>query len=447
MSAKTTMCILFGDKTVDAVFVDRSMLGTQIKFMERLPRDEDVFSAVAALMKAETKTPARVMLCIPRGSAIQRTLSYPMAAKGELDNMIRFEATRHIPLPEDNRLLGWSTADTPDEKQVLLNLVAASRTDVRGLIDQFEQAGVPVDEAVPFSSAIAPTLSDVPTLLVLADEEHIELCLYGRGILQDSQLISSTAPNFCMERVVIATRQMVAKHKSWLGDEGISRIFTGGAGQLIDGLAAELGTVFGLHVHALELSETLNTLPSEEQEPLVEVLLAASIDLDPTLNLIEDKKRKVPISRRTLIISGLCILLSIELLAIYGYNIGSPWLQRKKIAREIAKMQQVTADIQDMRNENRIYRKQLIQLEKVSESQISIMEILKAVSDVLPEDSYLNGFSCDGAQLTLKGNSKEPGQLPQLVLELPFVDILNASDIGRKEGDYYEFELSVSLRR
>jgi Tfp pilus assembly protein PilN len=446
MSAKTTMCILFGDKTVDAVFVEHSMLGTQIKFMKRLPRDEQVFSAVAELMKSEPKTPARVMLCIPRSSAIQRTLSYPIAAKTELENMIRFEATRHIPLPEDNRLLGWSTADTPDEKQVLLNLIAASQSEVRELINQLEQAGVPVDEAVPFSSAVSPVLADVPTLLLLVDE-HIELCLYGMGILQDSQLISCTAAGFSSERVVTSTRQMVAKHKSWLGDEGISRIYTGGAGQMIDGLREELEAVFGLHVHPLELSGTMDSILTEEQESFIEVVMAASIDLDPTLNLIEDKKRKVPISRRTLIISGLCILLSIEVLAFYGFKSGAPWLQRKKVAQELREMQRATADIQEMRNQNRIYRKQLVQLEQVCESRVSIMDMLKAISDALPEDSYLNGFSFEGGQLTLKGNSKEPGQLPELVLALPFVNALNTSDIGRKEGDYYEFELSVSLRR
>jgi Tfp pilus assembly protein PilN len=441
------MCILFGDKTVDAAFVDHSMLGTQIKFMERMPRDEQIFSAVAERMKSEPKMPARVMLCIPRSSAIQRTLSYPIAAKGELENMIRFEATRHIPLPEDNRLLGWSTADTPDEKQVLLNLIAASQSEVRELINQFEQAGVPVDEAVPFSSAVSPVLADAPTLLLLVDDGHLELCLYGQGILQDSQLISCTAAGFSSERVLISTRQMVAKHKSWLGDEGISRIYTGGAGQMIEGLAGELEAVFGLHVHPLELSGTMDSVLTEEQEPFIEVVMAASIDLDPTLNLIEDKKRKVPISRRTLIISGLCILLTIEILTFYGFKNGAPWLQRQKVALELREMQRATADIQEMRNQNRTYRKQLVQLEQVCESRSSIMDMLKAISDALPEDSYLNGFSFDGGQLTLKGNSKEPGQLPELVLALPFVNALSKSDIGRKEGDYYEFELSVSLRR
>lgn len=447
MSKKTNMCILFRDEVVDTVFIDHSMLGSQIKFMERLPRNEDVFEAVAEWVKKAEKTPSRVTLCIPRSDAIQRTLSYPIAAKDELNTMIPFEATRHVPLPENDRLLGWMAADSADDKHVVLNLTAARKTAVRSLIESFERAGVPIDEAVPLSSAISAKMATVPTMLVLAEEGHIELCLYGQGLLKDSQMMSRKMPGFSQERVITAARQMVAKNKSWLGDEGIGRIFTGGTTNDIQTLANELSPIFGLHVHALEQPESLASALTDEQEPLLEALLVASLDVEPTLNLIEDKKRKVPISKRTLIISSLCLLLGIELIAAYAFKTGAPSLQRKKVAKEIKEMRRATADIQDMRNKNRIYRKQLFQLEKVSKTSTSTMQILREISEALPEDSYLSAFSCDGEDMTLKGYSKEPDRVPGLVMELPFVNTLSTSDIGKKEGDYYEFELSVSLRK
>ncbi|QBG48576.1 hypothetical protein EGM51_14625 [Verrucomicrobia bacterium S94] len=446
MSAKTTMCILFGDRTVDAVFVDRSMLGIQIRFIERFPRDEKLFEALAERISTEEKTPARVMLCIPRNAVIQRTLRYPAAARDELENMIRFEAVRHIPLAEEERLMGWSSADTPDGQQVVLNLTAARRGEVCELVTQFERAGVPIDEALAFSSVISPALSTVPTLLVLADADHIELGLYGQDILQDSQCIPRSVPGFSPQRLVAAARQMAARNKNWLGDEGISRILTAGPEPLPEA-EDELGTAFGLQVQPLDIPEAEAAALSEEQPSLAEVLLAASVVPDGTLNLIEDKKRKVPISRRTLVISALCILLTAELLTAYALRSGAPWLQRRKVAKEIQEMNRATAEIQEMRNLNRTFRKQLVQLERIRESRTSTMEMLKAVSEVLPEDTYLNGLSYREDQLTLKGYSKEPDRLPERVLALPFVDTLNTSDIGRKEGEYHEFELSVSLRR
>lgn len=447
MIKKTNMCILFRDEVVDAVFIDHSVLGVQIKFMERLQRNEQVFEAVAALMNSVEKTPSRVTLCIPRDATIQRTLNYPAAAKSELNNMIQFEATRHVPLPEADRLLGWSAVDTPDEKQVVLNLVAARRSEVRELIERFEQAGVPIDEAVPFSSAVSPVLATTSTLLVLADAGHLELCLYGLGSLQDSQLISRNMPGFSPERVVAAARQMAAKHKTWLGDEGIGQVLVAGADSLQGDLEEELGSAFGLHTHPLKVPSSLESVATERAEALVEVLLAASVAFEPTLNLIEDKKRKVPISKRNMIIYGLCILLGGELLAAYALKTGSPWLQRKKVAKETQEMRRSTAEIQAMRDRNRVFRKQLYQLEQVCETRTSMMEMLRTISEALPEDTYLRTFAGGGEELTLRGFSKEPDRLPELIMAIPFVDTLSTSEIGKKEGDYYEFTLSVSLRR
>ena len=75
------------------------------------------------------------------------------------------------------------------------------------------------------------------------------------------------------------------------------------------------------------------------------------------------------------------------------------------------------------------------------------MEIMQKVSDALPEDTYLRQFSCDNEEISLRGNSKEPDKLPELVMALPFVDTINKSEIGRKNGDYYEFTLEARLRR
>lgn len=444
MINKSNMCILIRDESVDAVFVSRTVLGAQIKFMERLPRDENVYAAVAELMKSADKTPSRVTLCIPRDGAIQRTLRYPMAGKADIGSMIEFEAARHVPLAESERLLAYATTDAPAGDQVVLNLVAARKTEVLEWIDAFAEAGVPVDEAVPLSSLITPELANSSTLLVLSDVQHIELCLYGEGLLQDSQLIRRDAPGFSDERVVVAARQMASKQKSWLGDEGIGRILTGGVVSA-DGFSSDLGTAFGLHVHGLEGPEDLTGL--EIESPLEEALLAASVEIEPTLNLIGDQQRKVPISKRTILISALCLVLVGELVAAHIFNTNAPDRHRKKVAGELKDMRREIRPIQEMKDKNRIFRKQLLQLEQVCGERASSMEIMKLISDALPEDTYLRQLNCSQEEISLRGFSKEPGKLPELVMAMPFVDTISTSDIGSERDGYYEFNLTASLRR
>ncbi len=109
MSAKSTLCILFRDEEVQAVFVDRTVLGAQVKFMERFPRDERVYEEIAKLTKSVEKTPSRVLLCPPREMVMQRTLSYPAVAPADIASMIQFEATRHV----EDSLVGRARRDDP----------------------------------------------------------------------------------------------------------------------------------------------------------------------------------------------------------------------------------------------------------------------------------------------------------------------------------------------
>jgi len=442
MVKKANMCILFRDEAVDVVFIDYTVLGAKIKFMERLPRNEAVFEAIAERMQSVEKTPSRVTLCVPRADVMQRTLRYPAMVQNDLANMIEFEATRHVPLPENDCVLAWSAIPRADDTQLVLNLVAARKSEVRALAGCFEEVGVPIDEMVPLSSAIVPALAATPTLLVVSDVQNVELCLYGEGQLQDSQLMGRDAPGFSPERVLTAARQMVAKHKEWLGDESIGRIWLTGGTELSESFEADLGTAFGLRVHPLEAPEGFGT-----EEPLADVLLAATAELPLHLNLLENRDRKVPISKRTRIISGLCALLAIELIAGLAFKTGAPALQRKQVAEELAKVRRRVAPIQRMKDKNREMKRQLYRLDDIFQQYVSVMAVLQAASDTLPDDTYLRSLTYKrGEGIRIRGSSKEPDRLPGLLMAIPMVDTISTSDIDKKVGDYHEFSLSVTLR-
>lgn len=438
MTTKSTLCILFRDEMVEVAFIDRTVLGMQIKFMEQLPRNEQVFEAVAERMRSVEKTPGRVLLCIPRELAMQRTLRYPAMAPSDVTSMIQFEATRHVPLPENERALGWCSVPSPDEKQVVINLLASREADIRALITRFEEVGVPIDEAVPFSSVVLQALGNKSTLLVVSDVQRVELCLYGEGQLQDSQVIGRTASGFSPDRVITVARQMAAKHKDWLGLEGVERLFLTGP----EPLEADLATAFGLRVQPLECPDIF----AKAEQPLIDVLLAASTELSPELNLIEHAGRKVPMSKRTILVASLCVLLVVELLAWMGFKTAAPALQRKQVAEETTKIRRRAAPIQRMKDRNREMRRQLYRLDEICSQHISAMQIWGGLSELLPEDSYLKQAVYKEQALHLEGYSKEPDRLPELLLESPYIEAISKTDIGKKEGDYHSFKIIVTMR-
>jgi Tfp pilus assembly protein PilN len=442
------MCIILWDGVIDTVFIENTVLGPHIRMMERLPRDEAVFDKIADGLRETERTPARVTLCLPRDSVMQQTLRYPAMVSSDIGNMIEFEASRHVPLPEEDRSLAYSNTLSADEQQLIVDLQAARQSEIRNLISGFSAVGVPVDEAVSFTSLIAPAMADAPTLLVVSGENYVELCLYGDGIQQDNQLISRLAPGFSDERIITAVRQMAAQNKEWLGDEGIGRVLLAGPAEISESFGEDLGTAFGLHTRRLDIPADLEPACAEaEQEPLLEAILAASTDISLTGNLIEARKRRVPLSKRTVIITALCALLAVELIAALALKTYAPVKQRKEIAEEIARMKKKTAPVQEMKEQNRALREELTRLDEMCKTRVSSMEILRVLTETFPEDSYMRYIIYRRAHsLRIKGYSKDPNKLPELVLAMPFVKGIDKSDIDKKKDEYHEIDLYLALR-
>jgi len=441
MINKIKMCILFRDEIVDVIFIDYTVLGTQIRFIKELERDENIYENISALLKSTEKIPALVTLCLPRENIMQRTLRYPAMAKNEIKNMVRFEATRHVPLPEEDRAIAWSAVSSSNEKQLVLNLIAVRKSILTAFTQAFEEVDVPIDEILPFSSAIADTLGETPCLLLIADAKHVELCLYGEGQLQDSQWIYSK-DSLDSDKILTVARQMIVKNKEWLGDEGINRIWLTNNIPLPATLKSDLETQFGVRVYSLQAPEGF-----EVEESFVDVLLATEAKRPPDLNLLENRRRKIPLSKRTLIISGLCALLAIELMIGIAVKANAPKQQRKQVAKELVKIRKKIAPIQKMKDKNRELEHQLSKMNDLCHQKISVMTVLKSISDTLPMDSYLQYFSYrKGDNISFRGSSKRPERLPELLQAIPVIDTITKSDLGRKNGDYQTFNMSATLK-
>lgn len=446
IAGKSNLVLIFRDSTVDAVWLEQSLLGPAVHLMERFPRDEQTPERVARRLSETAKTPARVLVCLPRSMVMQRTLFYPAAVQNDLTQMLQFEASRHVPLPEADRRTAFMAVLLPDGKQLGVNLLAARNSEISALIEPLIAAGIPVDEVTSLSSLLAPADENVPVLQILEDDAHIELALFMHGLLQDSLLLDRRAAGFSKETLVDAARRIAVRHHELLGAEGIGKIVCSGAAEIPEDFRNSLEVAFGVHLHALEVPEILR--PAGLTEPvLTDALCAAIAEPPPSLNLVDRSGRKVPLSRRTLIIAGLCALLVAELLAGWLIRTVSPAMALKSTERETAELKRRAAPIVPVKTQNRDLRSELDQLDEMGKTRVSIMSMLKVLSDTLPEDTYLLGITYDrGDEIQIKGRSKNPEQMPHLLQSIPFIKTIEASDTGEKTDEYYGFSISAALR-
>ena len=449
MAGRSSLILIFRDNTVDAVWLEQGLLGPAIRLMERFPRDEQLPELLAKRFREAEKTPARVLVCLPRATVMQRTLFYPVAVQNDLAQMLQFEASRHVPLPETDRRVAFAAMPLPDGKQIGVNLLAARGTEISAFLEPLTAARIPVDEVTSLSSLLVSDVNSAPALLILTDDTQVELVLFANGLLYDSLLVDRQSAGFCKEMLVDAARRMVVRRRELLGAEGIGRIVCAGTAEFPEEFRGSLETSFGLHIHPLEIPAALRLAASSFSDGpvLTEALCAAVAAPPPTLNLIERLSRTVSLSRRTLIIAGLCILLTVELLAGWLVRTISPAIALKAIGHEMVDLKRHAAPIQTVKNQNRDLRSEIEQLDELGKTRVSIMSMLKVLSDTLPDDTYLQGISYSrGDDIRIKGHSKTPDRIPQLVQSIPFVKTIEESDIGRKEDEYFGFSLSAALR-
>lgn len=439
----STLTLLLWDEAVDAVMIEQSILGPSILLMERLPRDEAVFETLATRLAELDKMPSRTVVCLPRSEVVMRTMRYPAVVQNDLEQMVPFEATRHLPFPEAERCLGYAFAPAEDEKNLDVLLLAARRADVSRTLDAMQAVGLPVDAALVYS-ALTATESE-PAMLVISDVAHVELSLVCNGLVCDSMCL----PRAGGPPLHSAVQQMIASNGPRLGLAGVGRLILAGPVPLAADQIEALSVTLGIEAEAPAVPEELAAALSEfDAEPQADALLAVSSVPPPSLNLTESTRRSIPVSRRTKWMTGLAALLLIELVAGWVLWTNAPARARNSVEKDLTTMRRRAEPAQKLKDQNRVMRSELTQLHELVNTRVSVMELFKVLSDTLPEDTYLTDLSYErGGRMRIKGRSKEPDTLPALLLlEVPFVSTIEESDIGEKRGEYHSFSMTVSLK-
>lgn len=436
--------VLLWDESIDIAMIEQSILGPSIRLMERLPRDENVFAAVASRLAALEKSPSRVVLCMPRSETVLRTLRYPAMVLNDLDQMVPFEATRHLPFPEAERCLGFASAVCEDGKNIDVQLLAARKERVDEYISQLQAVGLPVDSVLAFSPLVAAGLGDLPSVLVVSDRGHTEIALICGGLVCDSMRVAETGAPPLGDVV----QRMLASNEERLGAAGVARLVFAGPVALPADCKEALCVSLGLSATELAVPDAVEPALAEWNGDLFpEGLAVANGTVPASLSLIEPTRQRMPMSHQSKWIFGLSALLLVELIAGWGFWTTAPGRAQGRVDKELAELRRRAAPIQRLKDQNREMYSNLAHLHDLVNSRMSVMEVFKTLSDTFPEDTYLMSVKYErGDEIRIRGRSKEPDKLPGLLLDIPFVSTLEDSDIDEKKGEYHTFSMTVALK-
>ncbi len=402
--------IAVGSRAISLVHSTKRLFQVGLKTTRTVPlpeTDEDhlpaIRRALADFLADLGALPDQVVLCLPRIEASVSRLVVPEAARGSLEQVVRYEVERLLPFREEEIYYDYvTTEEGGEERRIGVVVFCFPRQAVDPLVNLLVEHNLR-PQSVTLSSAAQTT-----ALLACCPAEHRQV-LAAR---EDGRL----ELNFLRERQLVASYTVpvarVAEADAWTDTlaHSIARNFPGSAPDTIP--------VFTWDEHGtLPVSvETDRDLAhaAQEQFPVVAAdgtisavtcsaigaaLQAVGERGDVNVLPVENRARREKLlSPLTLVFVGCILVLSLVWAAsvvIQGH---------RALSRVQDQIQALDPAVRSVQDDEAAVQRLLAQLQTLrSETRLRLTPLLKDVSERIPQDFYLTTFQFKNGKVELKG--------------------------------------------
>ena len=351
--------------------------------------------------------PDQTVLCLPRTQASVSRLVVPEAARGSLEQVVRYEVERLQPFREEDIYYDYvTTEEGGEERRLGIVIFCFSRQTVDPLVNLLVEHNLR-PQSVTLSSAAQAT-----TLLACRPATH------GRRVLA-AQENGSLELNFLRERQLVASHTVpiarVAEADTWTDTlaHSIARNFPGSAPDTIpvftwdghgtlpvsveperdlaqaareqfpvvaaDGaMSVETCSAIGASLQAVGEGEEVNVLPAESRAHREKLLSPLSLGF-----------------------VGCILVLSLVWAASVVVQ------DRRALGRVQDQIQALTPAVRQVQDDEAVVQRLQAQLQTLrAETRLRLTPLLKDMSERIPQEMYLTGFQFKNGKVELTGVAK-----------------------------------------
>lgn len=240
--------IFLGERTLAVVAGKPAARGVELTHAASVPLPENYASlegdaqaaALRAALEAAGTGSRRCVLVVPRPLAILRTFTLPSGSPEELQNMIRFQLEKELPLPLDQ--VRYTYATTPENGRVSVTATAVPIEALDKRVAALESAGIHVTGAVVTSfglirllppgnlegGSLLLSLADGCAEILIAESGHIQLS-------RNTPLRDQTSESWAAE-----IERAILSHSAKGEGADLKRIFVAGEGDPAEQAASDL---------------------------------------------------------------------------------------------------------------------------------------------------------------------------------------------------------------
>ena len=396
---------------------------------------------------------ACIWIGLPAEMVILRVISLPSAAKENLAKALEYELQKYIPLESEDINFRYQILDeNRDEKQLKILVAAVKKKDLAPLIELRNHLGAGIYGVESAATAginglkwASQSIAEKAYALAFAAGSTLHIGYFNDGQLRfirsldlNDELEYQSARIF---QDFDYTGTVSAK-----SDSGAAlKVYCQGPDATED-MLQELNTLPNLEFSLLDLNQS----PLRENNPIAGTGLALkSLQHVPVdINLFPEQFRKKPSVIGRYLMLTLVVLTLITGLAWAGSHFMHQRVIAMRVDRELNELSDEIKELGLVQSKIRTLEERLDYLNNLRQDRIKALELLKELTEILPDTAWLKGLSVADNQVEIEGYADYSTQLiSQLEASPSFANARFISTITRDRNGKEVFKIGFEINR
>jgi Tfp pilus assembly protein PilN len=408
-------------------------------------RRQALAQAVVTFAREHRVDTRRTFLCLPRAAAAFSRVLLPAAARENLAQVLEYEIEHLVPLPRDQVYFDFSVRELGGERLEAL-LMCIPREVVRIYLEALEDAFVRPRGIVLASTAIADYLAfcrgvEGPMGVLVSAGEGVEFALLSGGRLLASQLLPAGRAGAPGAITRALSRQL---SDAMLNPDDVP-VFRW---QLANGAGGVLpvgdGDLPALARGRLEAPPEFFETPEPALLPAVGAALDAVREGTVPVNLLpaEGRRREEGLSLTTVVLVALASLL----LLVWGASaLVKEELLHRQVQSKIEALKPQVREAKSLQDQIGELQQRADILTGGPEQRFTLL--LKELTDLIPQDSYLTSLNLRGGRLTIEGQARSASDLITALEKSRHFRNVSFMSPTTKAGDKERFSIVAEVEK
>lgn len=389
-----------------------------------------------------------IFISIPGGLTMLKELEFPWAVKENLADTLNFEMEKYIPVPINKVYYDYQIIEEDKNSNHLKVIIAVAQ---KKAIDPYfklkDVIGAGITGVEICSLAVinycfhAKVMNSDISAVFFWNQGDFEFCLVKKGFPVYVRSGSEVDNSDSMLDILKALKVLKATAEN---REVKPKVLICGA-QLDNPEVQKLQADPDIQVKMLDLKSAL--LPLSELAPAYGLALKGLCKVRMRINLYPAQLRKKPSKTSYYIMLSLAVMVLLSCFAWGGSILLHRNLILNRLDRQIKPLAAQVKDVDKIQSNCAIIEKKIRYLNRIRQEHVPRLDILKELSLIIPESSWIQRFNFTAKGLNLSGYSQDASELiPILESSDLFYDAAFTAPITKGKEGQEKFIISLKVK-